>query len=121
MSISLEGSQFYLVISANSLEKLTLPRRKKKKCRMAKIKEKHAPAARKETQIFRAVLRLLMERLGELIKRHCQGCGLKPRRCTIHTRPILYVYASVYAYSVCSGALIYPRANKKAGPGQELV
>jgi len=25
-----EGSQFYLVISANSLEKLTLPRRKKK-------------------------------------------------------------------------------------------
>lgn len=109
-----------------------MPGKQQEKCRMAEIKGKHAQAAGKETRIFRALRRrLLMDRLGELIKRHCQGCGLKPRRSSQHTQtrtqkdlPYIAVcmYSSVgYMYVYAARDFDLSTGESGAESGQELV
>lgn len=107
-----------------------MPGKQQEKCRMAEIKGKHAQAAGKETRIFRALRRrLLMDRLGELIKRHCQGCGLKPRRSSQHTQTrtqkdlpyiLVCMYSSVGYMYMQRGTLIYPRANQEQSRARNL-
>lgn len=111
-----------------------MPGKQQEKCRMAEIKGKHAQAAGKETRIFRALRRrLLMDRLEELIKRHCQGCGLKPRRSSQHTHTDTHVRRRTFHTSQCvcihlldiymymqRGTLIYPRANQEQSRARNL-